>query len=81
MQNKYIENKIALIKKNINDTEKMFCIIDDIFQDGVKEGLDDSVTRNNITFVTLLEEFIEDCGLDRIEACKQAQKLLALLNE
>jgi len=32
-------------------------------------------------FVELLKMFIEDCGLDRIEACKQAQKLLKIIEE
>ena len=32
-------------------------------------------------FVELLEMFIEDCGLDRIEACKKAQELLEIINE
>lgn len=32
-------------------------------------------------FYNLLQMFIDDCGLDRIEACKQAQKLLDLINE
>ena len=33
------------------------------------------------TFVELLEKFIDDCGLDRIDACKHAQKLLEIINE
>ena len=37
--------------------------------------------KENIRFVKLLEKFIDDCGLDRIEACKQAQKLLKIINE
>lgn len=37
--------------------------------------------EENIKFVELLEKFIEDCGLDRIDACKQAQKLLDIINE
>ena len=43
---------------------------------------DNGMSEKEITdFVRLLEMFIADCGLDRIEACKQAQKLLTLLNE
>ena len=34
-----------------------------------------------IKLTQLLEKFIDDCGLDRIEACKQAQRLLDLLND
>lgn len=34
-----------------------------------------------IQFVELLEKFIDDCGLDRIEACKVAQKLLKIINK
>lgn len=37
--------------------------------------------EQQIQFTELLELFIEDCGLDRIEACKQAQKLLDIINE
>ena len=37
--------------------------------------------KEQIKFVELLEWFIDDCGLDRIEACKQAQKLLDIINE
>lgn len=32
-------------------------------------------------FVELLEMFIDDCGLDRIEACKKAGELLKIINE
>lgn len=32
-------------------------------------------------FIDLLEMFIADCGLDRIEACKKAQELLDTINE
>jgi len=34
-----------------------------------------------IEFVRLLEKFIATSGLDRIEACKQAQILLDIINE
>lgn len=34
-----------------------------------------------INLIRLLELFIEDCGLDRIEACRQAQALLKTINE
>jgi hypothetical protein len=34
-----------------------------------------------IEFVKLLEEFIEDCGLDNINACNKAQELLNIINE
>ena len=37
--------------------------------------------EENIAFVELLEKFINDCGLDRIDACKQAQKLLDIINQ
>ncbi len=37
--------------------------------------------EQNIQFVTLLEMFIEDCGLDNIDACKKAQELLDILND
>lgn len=33
-----------------------------------------------VDFVELLEMFINDCGLDRIEACKKAQELLDIIN-
>ncbi len=32
-------------------------------------------------FVQLLEEFIEDCGLDNITACNKAQELLDIIND
>jgi hypothetical protein len=32
-------------------------------------------------FVKLLEEFIEDCGLDNITACNKAQELLNIIND
>lgn len=32
-------------------------------------------------FYVLLKMFIEDCGLDRIEACKKATELLAIIEE
>ena len=34
-----------------------------------------------IQFVDLLEMFINDCGLDRIDMCNKAQELLDLINE
>lgn len=37
--------------------------------------------KQNIEFYRLLEMFIEDCGLDRIEECRAAQKLLEALNQ
>lgn len=37
--------------------------------------------KQQADFVRLLEIFIDDCGLDRIEACKQAQTLLDIINE
>lgn len=37
--------------------------------------------KQQIQLVKLLELFINDCGLDRIEACKKAQELLAMINE
>lgn len=37
--------------------------------------------KEYIKFVELLEKFIDDCGLDRITAYKQAQKLLKIINE
>lgn len=37
--------------------------------------------QQNIDFVELLEMFIENCGLDQIEACKKAQELLTIINE
>ena len=36
--------------------------------------------KENILFVELLERFIDDYGLDNIEACKKAQELLAIIN-
>ena len=36
--------------------------------------------KQSIEFVKLLEMFIEDCGLDRIDACKKAQELLKIIN-
>jgi len=36
--------------------------------------------KQSIDFVKLLEMFIGDCGLDRIEACKKAQELLDIIN-
>ena len=32
-------------------------------------------------FVDLLEKFIDDCGLDRIEACNKAIELLKIIND
>jgi len=37
--------------------------------------------KQSIDFVELLRIFIDDCGLDRIEACKKAQELLDIINE
>jgi len=37
--------------------------------------------KQSIDFVELLEIFIDNCGLDRIEACKKAQELLDIINE
>lgn len=37
--------------------------------------------QENIEFVRLLELFIEDCGLDRIDICKKAIELQKLINE
>lgn len=37
--------------------------------------------KQQIQFIKLLELFIDDCGLDRINACKKAQELLDLINE
>lgn len=40
------------------------------------------MTKNqSIQFVELLEMFISDCGLDRVDACNKAQELLDLINE
>lgn len=40
------------------------------------------MTEEQLTkFVELLEMFIDDCGLDRIDACRKAQELLELINE
>ena len=36
--------------------------------------------KQSIDFVELLEIFIDNCGLDRIEACKKAQELLDIIN-
>jgi hypothetical protein len=37
--------------------------------------------QEQMQFVELLEKFINDCGLDRIEACNKAQELLDILND
>lgn len=37
--------------------------------------------KQSIQFIELLELFIQDSGLDRIDACHKAQELLALINE
>lgn len=36
--------------------------------------------KDCIQFVELLEKFINDCGLDRIDACHKAQELLEEIN-
>jgi hypothetical protein len=37
--------------------------------------------QQNIEFIKLLELFIDDAGLDQIDACHKAQELLNLINE
>jgi hypothetical protein len=37
--------------------------------------------QEQMQFVELLEKFIDDCGLDNIEACKKAKELLTIINE
>lgn len=37
--------------------------------------------KEQTQFVALLEKFIDECGLDRIDMCKKAQELLDLINE
>lgn len=37
--------------------------------------------QQQIEFVKLLELFIDDCGLDRIDIYHKAQELLELINE
>lgn len=37
--------------------------------------------KQHIEFVTLLELFIDECGLDNIDACKKAKELLEIINQ
>lgn len=37
--------------------------------------------KQHLQFYKLLEMFIEDCGLDRITACKQAQLLQEIIDQ
>lgn len=37
--------------------------------------------KEQLRFYTLLEKFIDSCGLDAITACKQAQKLKDIIDD
>lgn len=57
---------------------------DDDFGDLIVELKEDDTmltVGEQTQFIALLEKFIDDCGLDRIEACKKAQELLDIINE
>lgn len=84
----YINDRAKFINEKKIDKNETARLLSFIYDDGFHDALDDLTTKRDdgmnelqiTTFTTLLEMFIDDCGLDRIEACKKAQELLEILN-